>query len=253
MRIAKFLSHAGLCSRRQAESWIEAGRVSVNGKVLDSPALVVGDDDVVLVDGKPVSLAAHVPMLWRYHKDAGVMTTNSDPEGRPTLFERLSPELPRVVTVGRLDYMSEGLILLTNNGDLARHLELPANGWIRRYRVRAFGQINDRILEAIRRGPTVDKVQYKPIEIEVESVASGMNSWLNIALQEGKNREIRKVLAHFDLQVNRLIRLSYGPFLLGSLPKNAAAEIPPKAMKSNISGFFKPKNATPQAVDQHQE
>ena len=212
MRIAKALARAGLCSRREAERWIDQGRVSVNGQILKTPAFEVGPNDKVLVDGAPLPLA-EPPRLWRYYKPRGLVTTHKDPQGRPTVFDSLPPELPRVVSVGRLDFNSEGLLLLTNDGALARHLELPATGWLRRYRVRAHGRVSQDQLDQLKGGIEVEGVRYGPIEATLDSV-QGANAWLTMALREGKNREVRRILAHLGLDVNRLIRISYGPFQL---------------------------------------
>lgn len=212
VRIAKAMARAGLCSRREAERWIAEGRVSVNGKVLTTPAFEVAAKDEVLVDGKPLPASEPV-RLWRYYKPKGLVTTHKDPQGRPTVFAALPPELPRVVSVGRLDFSSEGLLLLTNDGALARHLELPATGWLRRYRVRAHGRVSQTQLDALKDGAEIDGVRYGPIEATLDSV-QGANAWLTIGLREGKNREVRRILASLGLEVNRLIRISYGPFQL---------------------------------------
>jgi 23S rRNA pseudouridine2605 synthase len=212
MRIAKALARAGLCSRREAERWIEAGRVTVNGEVLASPARDVGPSDRILVDGNPLP-AVEPPRLWRYHKPKGLVTTHSDPQGRPTVFDALPPHMPRVISVGRLDFNTEGLLLLTNDGALARHLELPATGWLRRYRVRAHGIIAQEALDRLKGGIEVGGVRYGPIEAALDKV-QGSNVWLNIGLREGKNREVRTILDHLGLTVNRLIRISFGPFQL---------------------------------------
>lgn len=212
MRIAKALARAGLCSRREAERWIDQGRVSVNGKILKTPAFEVTAKDKVVVDGKP--LPANEPVhLWRYNKPKGLVTTHKDPQGRPTVFAELPPDLPRVVSVGRLDFNSEGLLLLTNDGALARHMELPATGWLRRYRVRAHGRVSQAQLDALKNGIEIEGVRYGPIEATLDSV-QGANAWLTIGLREGKNREVRRILAHLGVEVNRLIRISYGPFQL---------------------------------------
>jgi 23S rRNA pseudouridine2605 synthase len=211
-RIAKAMARAGLCSRREAERWIADGRVSVNGRVLTTPAFEVSAKDKVLIDGKPLPLA-EPPRLWRYHKPKGQVTTHSDPEGRPTVFQKLPPEMPRVVSIGRLDYNTEGLLLLTNDGALARHFELPANAWVRRYRVRAKGRVTPQDLEKLKKGAEIEGVQYGPIEATIDSV-QGANMWLSIAIREGKNREVRKILSSLGLEVNRLIRVSFGPFQL---------------------------------------
>jgi 23S rRNA pseudouridine2605 synthase len=212
MRIAKALARAGLCSRREAERWIAQGRVSVNGEVLASPARDVSARDRILVDGQELP-AAEPPRLWRYHKPKGLVTTHKDPEGRKTVFETLPEHLPRVVSVGRLDVSTEGLLLLTNDGALARHLELPATGWLRRYRVRAHGAIAQEALDKLKGGIEVNGVRYGPIEAALDKT-QGSNVWLTIGLREGKNREVRTILEHLGLTVNRLIRISFGPFQL---------------------------------------
>lgn len=212
LRIAKAMARAGLCSRREAERWIADGRVSVNGKLLSTPACEVSGADRVLVDGKPLPGAEPV-RLWRYYKPKGLVTTHKDPQGRPTVFASLPPGLPRVVSVGRLDFNSEGLLLLTNAGPLARHLELPATGWLRRYRVRAHGRVAQADLDALKDGVEIEGVRYGPIEASLDSV-QGANAWLTVALREGKNREVRRILSHLGLEVNRLIRISFGPFQL---------------------------------------
>ncbi|MEZ5856795.1 MAG: pseudouridine synthase [Hyphomicrobiaceae bacterium] len=219
MRIAKAMARAGLCSRRDAERWIVEGRVKVNGEVLASPARDVGPADKVMVDGQPLP-GAEPPKLWRYHKPRGLVTTHRDPEGRPTVFEKLPPELGRVISIGRLDVTSEGLLLLTNDGALARHLELPATGWLRRYRVRAHGRITADALERLKDGVVVDGIEYGPVEATLDK-EQGANVWLTVGLREGKNREVRKILAHLGLDVNRLIRISYGPFQLQDLATGA--------------------------------
>lgn len=231
-RIAKVIARAGLCSRREAEQLIGAGRVGVNGHILASPALNVGPGDVVTVDGEP--LPARVQLrLWRYHKPPGLMTTHSDPEGRPTVFEKLPEQLGRVISVGRLDMPSEGLLLLTNDGALARHLELPSTGWRRRYRVRVHGSVDTAALAGLAQGITVDGVRYGPIEAALERV-QGSNAWLAMTLQEGKNREIRKVLQALRLDVGRLIRISYGPFQLGSLVRGEVDEVLGKVLREQL-------------------
>jgi 23S rRNA pseudouridine2605 synthase len=216
MRIAKAMARAGLCSRRDAERWIADGRVSVNGQMIRSPALDVGSADKVLVDGKPLQ-GAEPAKLWRYHKPRGLVTTHRDPEGRETVFDKLPANIGRVISVGRLDVTSEGLLLITNDGALARHLELPATGWLRRYRVRAHGRITQAALDRLKNGIEVEGVKYGPIEAVLDK-EQGANVWLTISLREGKNREVRKVLGALGLDVNRLIRISYGPFQLLDLP-----------------------------------
>jgi 23S rRNA pseudouridine2605 synthase len=212
VRIAKALARAGLCSRREAERWIAQGRVSVNGEVLASPARDVGPKDRILVDGKELP-AVEPPQLWRYHKPKGLVTTHKDPQGRPTVFDALPEHLPRVVSVGRLDVSTEGLLLLTNDGALARHLELPATGWLRRYRVRAHGTVTQEALDRLKNGVEIAGVRYGPIEATLDK-PQGSNVWLSIGLREGKNREVRTILDHLGLTVNRLIRISFGPFQL---------------------------------------
>ena len=212
MRIAKALARAGLCSRREAERWIEGGRVSVNGEVLKSPARDVSPADRIVVDGNPLP-APEPPRLWRYHKPKGRVTTHSDPQGRPTVFEALPEEMPRVISVGRLDFNTEGLLLLTNDGALARHLELPATGWLRRYRVRAHGAVTQEALDKLKEGIEIAGVRYGPIEATLDKV-QGANVWLVMGLREGKNREVRTILDTLGLTVNRLIRVSFGPFQL---------------------------------------
>jgi 23S rRNA pseudouridine2605 synthase len=234
-RIAKFLARAGVCSRRDAERLIAEGRVKVNGKKLDTPAFKVTEKDKISVDGRPVA-AAEPTRLWRYHKPSGLVTTHRDPAGRPTVFERLPTDLPRVISVGRLDLTSEGLLLLTNDGALARQLELPSNGWRRRYRARAFGRIEQAELDALAGGVTVDGVRYGPIEAKLER--SGANSWITLSLSEGKNREVRRVLESLGLKVNRLIRIAYGPFQLGTLAVGAVEEIPRRVLKEQLGKNF---------------
>lgn len=235
-RIAKRLARAGLCSRRQAEAWIGLGRVSVNGRVLASPACVVTGGDTILVDGQPIP-EAEPPRLWRYHKPAGLVTSARDEKGRRTVFDALPEGLPRVVSVGRLDLTSEGLLLLTNDGELSRFLELPSTGWVRRYRVRAHGRITEDRLATLAGGVTVDGVRYGPIAAEIER-QQGANAWLSIGLREGKNREIRRVMEHLGLSVNRLIRTSYGPFHLGALAVGAVDEVKSKVLREQVPGFF---------------
>jgi 23S rRNA pseudouridine2605 synthase len=231
-RIAKVLARAGLCSRRDAERWIAEGRVAVDGKVLESPAVTVTPASRIRVDGKPIPVAEPA-RLWRYHKPSGLVTTHRDEKGRPTIFERLPPELPRVISVGRLDLTSEGLILLTNDGGLARKLELPATGWIRRYRARVHGTVDAERLAALAKGVTVEGVRYGPIEARLER-EQGSNAWLTVALREGKNREIRKVMEHLGLGVTRLIRTAYGPFQLGHLARGAVEEVGAKVLREQL-------------------
>ena len=231
-RIAKRLARAGLCSRREAERWIGNGRVAVDGVVLASPAFTVTGQSTIVVDGKPLHDAAP-PRLWRYHKPAGLITTHRDPQGRPTIFDKLPPGLPRVVSVGRLDLNSEGLILLTNDGALARRLELPATGWLRRYRIRVHGQVDEKRLRRLKTGVTVNGIKYGPIDAALERT-QGSNAWLIVALREGKNRELRRVMEHLGYQVTRLIRTAYGPFQLGGLKKGLTVEVPKKVLREQL-------------------
>lgn len=232
MRIAKAIAHAGLCSRRDAEAWIDAGRVAVNGKVLATPAYLVKLGDKISVDGKPLPQTAST-RLWRYHKPRGLVTSHKDPQGRKTVFQALPPGLPRVVSVGRLDINTEGLLLLTTDGELARHLELPSTGWLRRYRVRAYGRVAQEALEALREGVTIDGVHYGPVEARIDR-EQGANLWLSIALREGKNREVKKIAEHLGLTVNRLIRVSFGPFALGDLTQGAVEEVKRKVLAEQL-------------------
>ncbi|CAA7615363.1 Pseudouridine synthase [Candidatus Terasakiella magnetica] len=231
-RIAKRLARAGLCSRREAERWIEQGRVVVNGKKLDTPACVVGPGDVVVVDGAVVGEPERT-RLWRYHKPSGLVTTHKDPEGRATVFEKLPADMPRVISVGRLDLNSEGLLLLTNDGELARKLELPSNSWVRRYRVRVHGAINEAALERLERGISIEGVDYGSITATLDR-QQGANAWLTISLREGKNREIRRVMEHLGWPVTRLIRVAYGPFQLGTLAEGTAEEVPGKVLREQM-------------------
>jgi len=231
-RIAKVLARAGLCSRREAERWIADGRVSVDGHKLTTPAVTVGSESKVLVDGKPLPMKSQT-RLWRYHKPAGLVTSHKDPQGRPTVFDSLPKDLGRVISVGRLDLNSEGLLLLTNDGALARTLELPATGWVRRYRVRVHGRVEPKRLGALAGGVTVAGVRYGPIEASLDS-QSGANAWLTVSLAEGKNREIRKVMESLELPVSRLIRLAYGPFQLGKLARGAVSEVPARILAEQM-------------------
>ncbi len=231
-RIAKRLAHAGLCSRREAERWILAGRVEVDGVVLDTPALVVGDQARIVVDGEPLPAAGRT-RLWRYHKPSGLITTHRDPRGRPTVFDALPEGLPRLVSVGRLDLTSEGLLLLTSDGALARRLELPATGWKRRYRVRLHGRPEAQALARLADGITVEGVRFGPIEATLER-QQGANAWLSVGLTEGRNREIRRVFEHLGFTVNRLIRIAYGPFQLGRLGTGEVREVPAKVLREQL-------------------
>jgi 23S rRNA pseudouridine2605 synthase len=236
-RIAKVLARAGLCSRRDAERWIAEGRVAVDGTILKTPAFVVTAASDIRVDGKPIPGAGRT-RLWRYHKPAGLVTTHRDEKDRPTIFANLPPGLPRVVSVGRLDLTSEGLLLLTNDGGLSRRLELPATGWTRRYRVRVHGTVEPERLAALARGIAIDGIRYGPIVAALER-AKGSNAWLTVALKEGKNREIRRVMEHLGLAVTRLIRIAYGPFQLGHLARGEVEEVPKKVLAEQL-GLEKP-------------
>jgi 23S rRNA pseudouridine2605 synthase len=232
-RIAKVIARAGLASRREAEAWIVAGRVAVNGERITSPALDITAKDRVTVDGEPLPQRERT-RLFLYHKPRGLVSTNADPEDRPTIFAALPKHLPRLVSVGRLDINSEGLLLLTNDGGLARTLELPETGWLRRYRVRALGSVTQDKLDGLRDGITVDRVHYGPIEATLDR-PQGSNVWITFAMREGKNREVRNVLGALGLQVNRLIRVSYGPFQLGELPEGAVEEVATKHLREQLS------------------
>lgn len=236
-RIAKRLAHAGIASRREVERMIEAGRVKVNGTVLTSPAHNVTDSDEIMVDGKLVGEKPQ-PNLWRYHKPAGLVTTESDPEGRPTVFEALPKELGRMLSVGRLDLNSEGLLLLTNNGELKRHLELPATGLTRRYRARVHGLVDQKKLDSLANGVEFEGVKYGPVIATIEQTQDRANVWVDVAIKEGKNREIRNVMRAIDLTVNRLIRTSYGPFQLGNLPRGALEAVPNRVLKQQFGKLF---------------
>jgi 23S rRNA pseudouridine2605 synthase len=231
-RIAKRLARAGLCSRRDAERWIAEGRVTLDGTVLTSPAVNVTEASDVRVDGTPLPEPDR-QRLWRYHKPAGLVTTHRDERGRPTVFDALPKELPRLISIGRLDLNSEGLLLLTNDGALARRLELPATGWVRRYKVRVHGELDPARLAGLERGIKIDGVAYGPIRARPER-QQGSNAWLTLSLQEGKNREVRRVLEHLGYPVSRLIRLAYGPFQLGHLPRGAVEEVPRKALDEQL-------------------
>ncbi len=231
-RIAKVMARAGLCSRREAERWIAEGRVVVDGKTLATPAVTVSGENTVLVDGQPLPAAAPA-RLWRYHKPVGLVTSHADPQGRPTVFARLPDALPRVISIGRLDLNSEGLLLLTNDGGLARRLELPETGWTRRYRVRVHGRPDESKLKALEKGVTVSGLTYGPIKAVLDKQARA-NAWLTVSLEEGRNREIRKVMEHLGLEVNRLIRLAYGPFQLGNLGRGQVAEVTGKVVREQL-------------------
>jgi 23S rRNA pseudouridine2605 synthase len=231
-RVAKAMARAGLCSRRDAEAWIAAGRVTVNGEVLASPALNVTERDDIRVDGAPLARRERT-RLFLFHKPRGLVTTARDPEGRPTIFDALPKDAPRLVAIGRLDINTEGLLLLTNDGGLARVLELPATGWLRRYRVRAHGAIDQAALDALAGGLTLDGIHYAGIEAKLDR-PQGSNVWLTMGLREGKNREIKRVLEHLGLAVNRLIRVSFGPFQLGEIEEGALIEAPTRVVREQI-------------------
>lgn len=232
-RIAKFLSAAGVCSRRDAERLVAEGRVSVNGNVLDTPATLVGEGDVIKVDDQKIKAPTRsVARMWIYHKPAGLVTTHRDDRGRETVFDHLPPQLPRVISVGRLDLDSEGLLLLTTSGALARAMELPKNALARTYRVRVRGTPMETHMRQLARGVKVDGVQYQPIEAELESQKTeGRNRWLTLTLREGKNREIRRIFEQFDLPVSRLIRVAYGEFTLDDLKAGEVREVPKAAVQ----------------------
>lgn len=236
-RIAKRLARAGICSRREAEALVLQKRVMVNGKVITSPALNVTLADTILVDGEPLP-KADLPRLWKYYKPKGEICSHNDPQKRKTIFQTLEthyPHLPRVISVGRLDYNSEGLLLLTNSGTLARYMELPATGWVRRYKIRVHGKPSAQKLANLKEGITVDGIQYGSIDAVLEDQQNqSANYWLKVALKEGKNREIRRVMEHLGYPVNRLIRLSYGPFQLGQQKERSCQEIPEKTLKEQF-------------------
>ncbi|MGY6549866.1 MAG: pseudouridine synthase [Roseinatronobacter sp.] len=231
-RIAKVLARAGLASRRAAEAMILAGRVSVNGKRIDSPALNVSPRDRIMVDGKPLP-EAEPARLWLYHKPLGLVTSTKDEDGRPTVFDNLPEGLPRVMSVGRLDLNSEGLLLLTNDGALKRRLELPSTGWLRKYRVRVNGTPSDESLAPLRAGITVDGEDFQPMIVSIDR-QQGANAWLTMGIREGRNREIRRALGHLGLSVNRLIRISYGPFQLGTLARGAVEEVKSRVLREQL-------------------
>jgi 23S rRNA pseudouridine2605 synthase len=231
-RIAKWLARAGVASRRDVEKLITEGRVKLNSKPVTHPATFVDTGDIVRVDGTVVETAERTRM-WRYHKPAGLLTTHRDPQGRATVFDKLRERLPRVISVGRLDLNSEGLLLLTNDGALARKLELPATGWLRRYRVRVNGHPDPASLAALAKGVTVDGVRYGPIDAGLDS-RKGDNAWLTVSLREGRNREIRRVMTHLRLPVTRLIRIAYGPFQLGTLARGEVEEVPARVLRDQL-------------------
>ena len=231
-RIAKFIARSGVCSRRAAEELIKQQRVTVDGKIVETPAFNVEGTEKILLDGEKLPEIENT-RLWLYYKPVGLVTTHKDTDDRPTVFDNLPVGMPRVISVGRLDLNSEGLLLLTNSGELSRKLELPSNGWSRRYKVRVHGFADKKKLAELSKGALIDGVQYGPAKIEIES-QNGSNSWLLVTLTEGKNREIRKLMKSVGLEVARLIRLSYGPFQLGSLKKGEVREVPQKVLKEQL-------------------
>lgn len=236
-RIAKFMARSGVCSRREAEELIRQKRVTVNGEIVASPALNVDGSEKILLDGEKLP-AVEATRLWLYYKPVGLLTTHKDTDSRPTVFDNLPAGMPRVISVGRLDLNSEGLLLLTNNGELSHKLELPQNGWSRRYKVKVHGFVDLKKLAKLADGVTVDGVSYGPVKAELES-EQGTNAWLTVTLSEGKNREIRKLMKFIGLDVARLIRLSYGPFQLGSLKKGEVREVPGKVLKEQLGSKFR--------------
>jgi 23S rRNA pseudouridine2605 synthase len=231
-RIAKWLARAGVASRRDAERLIADGKVKLNNNKVTHPATFITPGDIVVVSGKVVDEPERT-RLWRYHKPDGLVTTHRDPEGRPTVFEKLPNDLPRVVSVGRLDLNSEGLLLLTNDGALARKLELPSTGWLRRYRVRVHGEPDPQALASLAHGVTIEGVRYGPIDAGLDS-RKGENAWLSVSLREGRNREVRRVMQHLGFTVSRLIRIAYGPFQLGTLPRGAVDEVPARVLRDQL-------------------
>jgi 23S rRNA pseudouridine2605 synthase len=232
-RIAKLIARAGICSRRDAEKLIAERRVTLDGETVTTPGTRVGEHQVIAVDGKPLREPERT-RLWRYHKPEGLVTTHRDPEGRPTVFQTLPKSLPRVVSVGRLDFNSEGLLLLTNDGALARKLELPAAGWARQYRVRLFGKVTQPDLDRLAEGVTIAGVKYGPVIADLER-SKGMYSWATVQIKEGKNREVKRLMESLGLKVARLIRVRFGPFHLGQLAPGAVDEIPPKLWQAEIN------------------
>jgi len=248
-RIAKAMARAGIASRREVERLIGLGKVAVNGRILDTPATLVTRDDVITVDGKPIG-STQATRVWRYHKPAGLLTSHSDPAGRPTVFDALPAGLPRVISVGRLDLATEGLLLLTNDGELSRALELPSTSLVRQYRARARGKITQAQLDALKDGVVVDGVSYGPIEATLDKAKESKaedgkapaNLWISVSITEGKNREVRKVLESVGLTVNRLIRLAYGPFRLDVLPVGSVEEVGPRVIRELLAEYIRPEN-----------
>ncbi|HEY1709138.1 MAG TPA: pseudouridine synthase [Rhizomicrobium sp.] len=231
-RIAKVIARAGVCSRRDAEKLIAEGRVTLNGDIVTTPATKLSGDYVIAIDGKPVA-EPEAARLWRYHKPNGLVTTHRDEKSRPTVFANLPKHMPRVVSIGRLDFNSEGLLLLTNDGEIARRLELPASGWVRKYRVRLFGNVTQKELDKLAEGRTIDGVRYEPIVADLER-SKGMHAWATVQLKEGKNREVKRVMESLGLKVSRLIRVQYGPFHLGQLQEGAVEEIPARLWREQL-------------------
>ena len=248
-RIAKYLARAGVASRRECERLIEAGRIKVNGKVLTTPAFKVTAKDKILFDNNAVAKKER-PRLWLYHKPVGLITAHKDPQGRPTVFENLPKTLPRVISVGRLDLNSEGLLLLTNDGELARALELPSTGWARRYRARAFGSVTQEELDRLKEGIDIDGIPSGPIEAELDKQQRG-NAWITVTIREGKNREVRRALDMLGLKVNRLIRTSYGPFKLGNLERAQVEEIKPRILRDQVGHLIDIPKIQPQRYKPH--
>ncbi len=240
-RIAKYLARAGVASRREVERMIEAGRITLNGKVLHTPAVKVTDADVIVIDNKPAP-KKDPPRVWRYYKPVGLVTSESDEKGRDTVFDKLPENMPRVLSVGRLDLNSEGLLLLTNDGGFKRTLELPSTGWLRKYRVRVNGSPVESMLEPLRQGIVVDGEKFQPMTVTMDR-QQGANAWLTVGIREGKNREIRRAMEAVGLTVNRLIRVSYGPFQLGDLKPGEVAPIPPKVFWDQLSDAQKAEHA----------
>lgn len=234
-RIAKRIARSGYCSRREAEKLIEDRRVEVDGVTITTPAFKVTEDNIIRIDSETLP-AKETTRIWLYYKPKGLITSHSDPQGRPTVFESLPKGLPRVISVGRLDFNTEGLLLLTNDGELSRYLELPGTGWARRYRVRVFGAIPNSMIKQLEEGITVNGVTYGSIKTSLDS-HKGDNSWLTMTLKEGKNREIRNVLEYFGLKVSRLIRVSYGPFQLGSMKEGELKEVLQKVVKEQLGSM----------------
>jgi 23S rRNA pseudouridine2605 synthase len=246
-RIAKAMARAGIASRREVERLIGLGKVAVNGRILDTPATLVTRDDVITVDGKPIA-AAQATRVWRYNKPVGLLTSHNDPAGRPTVFDALPAGLPRVISVGRLDINTEGLLLLTNDGELSRALELPETALVRQYRARARGRVTQVELDRLKDGVTVDGVRYGPVEASIDKAkthedgSQSANLWISVSITEGKNREVRKVLESVGLTVNRLIRLAYGPFQLGTLPTGSVEEVGPRVIRELLAQHIRPEN-----------